>query len=75
MDQNGLLNGNDIAVAGSTVAVLCTGEGLVSPAAMTGVPIGASPPSPDLQVTAPSMENRRKWMGPTRSRVRSDSSW
>jgi uncharacterized protein (TIGR03437 family) len=52
MDSDGFLNGNDIAQAGSTVAVLCTGEGVVSPAAMTGVPIGSSPPSPLLPVSA-----------------------
>ena len=52
IDEDGLLNGNDVAPAGSTVAVLCTGEGVISPAAMTGVPIGPSPPSPLLQVSA-----------------------
>ena len=51
--QDGLRNGvNDSAPAGSPVAVLCTGEGVVSPAATTGVPIGPSPPSPVLQVSA-----------------------
>ena len=41
-----------VAPAGSTVAVLCTGEGLVNPAAMTGVPIGPTPPSPVLPISA-----------------------
>jgi uncharacterized protein (TIGR03437 family) len=51
--QDGFRNGvNDSAPAGSPVAVLCTGEGVVSPAATTGVPIGPSPPSPVLQVSA-----------------------
>ena len=46
MDQGGAVP------AGSPVAILCTGEGLVTPAASTGVPISANAPYPVLQVTA-----------------------
>jgi len=40
------------AVAGTDVWILCTGEGLENPALATGVPVGQSPPSPVLPVTA-----------------------
>jgi uncharacterized protein (TIGR03437 family) len=43
---------NNPAPAGTDVYVLCTGEGLENPASATGVPIGATPPSPVLPVTA-----------------------
>ena len=53
LSDNGLLNNPaNPEQAGGTISVLCTGEGLVTPAAMTGVLIGPTPPSPVLPVTA-----------------------
>ena len=51
--ENGLPNSPDNpARGGSQLSVLCTGEGLVSPAASTGVAISRTPPSPVLAVSA-----------------------
>jgi uncharacterized protein (TIGR03437 family) len=53
LGSNGLVLQQGSAVAaGSPLAILCTGEGLVNPSAATGVPIGANGASPVLQVTA-----------------------
>ena len=50
---NGLANSPDNpAIAGSILAILCTGEGLVSPSVATGGPISQNPPSPVLPITA-----------------------
>lgn len=51
--QDGTVNGpNNPVQGGSVISILCTGEGVVSPAAMTGVPISSTPPSPVLPVSA-----------------------
>ena len=51
--QNGSLNFNGNPVLdGDGITILCTGEGLVTPAAPTGVPFGQSPPSPVLPISA-----------------------
>ena len=51
-DSTGASNAAEGALAGSTVSVVCTGEGLVTPAATTGVASTQNPPSPVLPVTA-----------------------
>jgi uncharacterized protein (TIGR03437 family) len=38
--------------AGSMLAILCTGEGLITPSVATGTPISMNPPSPVLSVSA-----------------------
>ena len=51
--ENGLpIHPHNPAPGGSTLAILCTGEGLISPTVATGVPISMTPPSPVLPVTA-----------------------
>ncbi len=52
LGDGSLNSGGNPVQDGSVIRILCTGEGLVSPAAITGVPIGQSPPSPVLLVSA-----------------------
>jgi uncharacterized protein (TIGR03437 family) len=51
--QDGTTNSaNNPVQDGQGITILCTGEGLLTPAVATGVPIGLSPPSPVLSLTA-----------------------
>ena len=51
--ENGMPNSHqNAAPAGSILAILCTGEGLITPSVATGTPISMTPPSPVLSVTA-----------------------
>ena len=51
-NSDGSFNSQTAALAGSDIAVLCTGAGLLSPSVPTGVIVPASAPSPVLRASA-----------------------